>query len=90
MGSELRPPYPRGDLGERFSLMRQEFRDVRMDAMQELRDHVKIRINIMEHAEDAKPNRLATAEKELAGLEQEIAEHRAYRGEMRGGSPGVE
>jgi hypothetical protein len=47
-----------------------------MDSMLEQRDHLKIRINILEDRPGAKPGSLADARKELAELEQGIAEHR--------------
>ena len=59
--------------------MRQEFRDVRMDWMLEQRDHLKIRINLLENDPDARPAPLAEARKELAELEQDIAQHRPLR-----------
>jgi hypothetical protein len=54
--------------------------------MQELRDHARIRINIMENDADLKPGRLSDAEKELAGLEQDIAELLIYRENARLGA----
>ena len=60
--------------------MRQEFRDVRMDRMLEERDHLKIRINIMENDPDARPAPCAEARKDLEELEHEIAHHRPYSG----------
>jgi hypothetical protein len=47
-----------------------------MDGMLEQRDHLKIRVNILENDPGAKPGSLADARKELADLEQDIARHR--------------
>ena len=59
--------------------MRQEFRDVRLDGLLERRDHLKIRIGILEQDPDPRPGLLADARKELAELEQDIAQHRPLR-----------
>jgi phage-related minor tail protein len=50
-----------------------------MDAMQEQRDHVRIRISIIENGAGSKPERLSDASRELAELEQEIEDHRAFQ-----------
>jgi hypothetical protein len=47
-----------------------------MDAMLEQRDHLNIRINILENNPGAAPGSLVDARKELAELEQDIAHHR--------------
>ncbi len=63
--------------------MRQEFRNVRMDWVLESRDHLKIRINILENDADAGPGSLSAASREAAELEQDILRHRPPRAEKR-------
>ena len=59
--------------------MRQEFRDVRMDAMLEQQEHLRIRISIIENNPQSRAGSLADVESELAELEQDIAYHRPLR-----------
>jgi hypothetical protein len=60
--------------------MRQEFRDVPLDALLEERDSIKIRINLRQNGDGATSSSIAAMEKELAEIEKNIAEHRKAAG----------
>ncbi len=53
-----------------------QFRDVRLDAIMEAREHLLIRIDIMESGERGREAELAQARQELADLNAEIEHHR--------------
>jgi hypothetical protein len=57
--------------------MRQEFRDVRLDRLREERDHLKIRISLMEDAGTRDSKAIASVHAQLVEVEQSIRDHRA-------------
>jgi cell division protein FtsB len=56
--------------------MRIEFRDAELDRLQEERDHLLIRINLMENDPTHRDDILAAAREQLRLLEHDISIHR--------------
>jgi hypothetical protein len=54
-----------------------QFRDVRLDKILEDREHLLIRINLMEEGDSGRATELSKARQELADVEAELAAHRA-------------
>jgi hypothetical protein len=56
--------------------MRMEFSDAELDRLREERDHLQIRISLMENVPAARNETLAAAREQLRVVEQDIANHR--------------